>query len=98
MMEAELYPTVFLIAKSGGRANPTGKEEKRIRERRQAIEKAEAAVARAEEEAASLEATLADPATYQDADKAARLAREYQQKKDEIDRLYQAWEALEAEE
>ena len=55
-------------------------------------------MARAEEEAAALEATLADPATYQDADKAARLAKEYQQKKDEIDRLYQAWEALEAEE
>ena len=73
-------------------------EEKRIRERKQALEKAEAAVAWAEEEAAALEATLADPATYQDADKAARLAKEYQQKKDEIDRLYQAWEALEAEE
>ena len=54
-------------------------------------------MARAEEEAAVLEAALADTATYQDSDAAARLAKEYQQKKDEIDRLYQAWEALEAE-
>ena len=73
-------------------------EERRVKERRQALERAEAAVARAEEEAAALEAALADPATYQDAERAARLAKEYQQKKDEIDRLYQAWEALEAEE
>ena len=73
-------------------------EERRVKERRQALERAEAAVARAEEEAAELEAALADPATYQDAERAARLAKEYQQKKDEIDRLYQAWEALEAEE
>ena len=29
MMETELYPTFFLISKSGGRANPTAKEEKR---------------------------------------------------------------------
>ena len=54
-------------------------------------------MARAEEEAAELEAALAAPETYQDADKAAQLARAYQQKKDEIDRLYQAWEALESE-
>ena len=73
-------------------------EERRVKERRQALERAEAAVARAEEEAAELDAALADPATYQDAERAARLAKEYQQKKDEIDRLYQAWEALEAEE
>ena len=33
----------------------------------------------------------------QDAAKAAELAKAYQQKKDEIDRLYQAWEELEAE-
>ena len=52
----------------------------------------------AEEEAAELEARLAAPETYQDADKAAELAREYQRKKEEIDRLYRAWEALESEE
>ncbi len=76
----------------------TREEERRIRERRAALQKAEADVARAEEEAAALEEKLADPATYQDVEAAARLAREYQQKKDEVDRLYAAWEALEAEE
>ena len=40
---------------------------------------------------------LADPATYQDADRAAQLAKAYQQKKDEIDHLYARWEEMEAE-
>ena len=71
-------------------------EEKRLKERKLALKQAEDNVARAEEEAAELEARLADPDTYQDAEKAARLAKEYQQKKDEIDRLYQLWEELEA--
>ena len=73
-------------------------EERRLKERKLALKQAEEAVAHAEEEAAELEAALADPDTYQDADRAAQLARAYQQKKDEIDRLYQAWEALESEE
>ncbi len=73
-------------------------EEKRLKERRLALQKAEESVLKAEEEAAELEARLAAPETYQDADKAAELAREYQRKKEEIDRLYRAWEALESEE
>ncbi len=73
-------------------------EEKRLKERRLALKAAEDAVAKAEEQAALLEQQLADPDTYQDADRAARLAKEYQQKKDEIDRLYQAWETLEMDE
>ena len=72
-------------------------EQARIKERKQAIANAEAAVAKAEEEAAALEAELADPATYADAEKAANLAKAYQAKKDEIDRLYAVWEALEME-
>ena len=72
-------------------------EERRLKERKLALKQAEEAVSWAEEEAAALEAALADPDTYQDAEKAARLAKEYQQKKDEIDRLYQAWETLESE-
>ncbi len=72
-------------------------EIRRQQERKAALAKAEADVAKAEEEAAELEAQMADPATYQDAEKAAALARAYQAKKDEIDRLYAAWEALEAE-
>ena len=73
-------------------------EERRLKERKLALKQAEEAVARAEEEAAELEVALADPDTYQDTEKAARLAKEYQLKKDEIDRLYQAWETLESEE
>ena len=70
-------------------------EERRMKERKAALAQAEEAVARAEEEAAELERRLAEPETYQDAEKAAALAKAYQQKKDEIERLYQAWEALE---
>ena len=73
-------------------------EQARIKGHKQAIANAEAAVAKAEEEAAALEAELADPATYADAEKAANLAKAYQAKKDEIDRLYAAWEELEMEE
>lgn len=73
-------------------------ETKRLQERKAALARAEEAVARAEEEAAGLEAEMADPATYQDAEKAAALARAYQAKKAEIERLYAAWEQLEVEE
>lgn len=73
-------------------------EEKRIREKKNAIAAAEKAIATAEEEAAEMEAQLADPATYQDAEKAAQLAKAYQLKKDEIERRYAEWEALSAEE
>ena len=73
-------------------------EEKRIREKKNAIAAAEKAIAAAEEEAAEMEAQLADPATYQDAEKAAQLAKAYQLKKDEIERRYAEWEELSAEE
>ena len=72
-------------------------EEKRIKERKLALANAEKAIAAAEDEAADLEMQLADPATYADPDKAARLAKAYQAKKEEIDRLYAEWEAMEAE-
>ena len=65
-------------------------EEKRIREKKNAIAAAEKAIATAEEEAAEMEAQLADPATYQDAEKAAQLAKAYQLKKDEIERVAKA--------
>jgi len=72
-------------------------EEKRIKERKLALANAEKAIAVAEDEAAGIEAMLADPATYQDAEKAAQLAKDYQAKKEEIERLYARWEELEAE-
>ena len=51
-------------------------------------------MAKAEKDAAQMEEQLADPAVYADPEKAAKLARDYQSKKDEIDRLYAEWEAL----
>ena len=72
-------------------------EENRLKDRKRRLAEAEAAVARAEEEAAEMEQRLADPAIWQDAEKAAALSKAYQAKKDEITRLYEAWEAMEAE-
>ncbi|MGN0754172.1 MAG: ribosomal protection-like ABC-F family protein [Aristaeellaceae bacterium] len=72
-------------------------EEKRVKERKLALANAEKAIAAAEDEAAAIEAQLADPATYADPEKAALLAKAYQAKKDEIDRLYAEWEAMETE-
>ncbi len=73
-------------------------EEKRIKERKLALANAEKAIAAAEDEAMELEAQLADPSTYADPEQAAALAKAYQTKKDEIERLYAEWEAMEAEE
>ena len=80
------------------------KEKRRTREEQQrqkalalAVKEAEAAVMKAEEEAADLEARLAAPETYRDAALAAELAKAYQRKKDKIALLYAKWESLEAE-
>ncbi len=72
-------------------------EEKRLRDKKTALKQAEEAIAKAEEEAADMEHQLAQPDTYQNAEKAAALAKAYQQKKDEIDELYRQWEVLEGE-
>lgn len=72
-------------------------ETRRLQERRAMLSKAEEDVARAEEEAAQIEEQMSDPATYQNAEKASALAKAYQAKKEELERLYAAWEALEAE-
>ncbi len=72
-------------------------EEKRLREKKAALKQAEEAIAKAEEEAEAMEHQLSQPDTYQDAEKAAALAKAYQQKKDEIDELYRQWEVLEEE-
>ena len=72
-------------------------EEQQLKERKLRLKAAEEAITRAEAEAAEIESAMADPATYQNPAKAAELAKAYQARKAEIDRLYQAWEALEAE-
>ena len=73
-------------------------ETRRLQERKAALKKAEEDITHAEEEAAALEARLADPSTYADAAEAARVNRAWQSKKDEIEQLYSLWEELSVEE
>ena len=77
------------------------REKKKSREERRKLtelkalqEKAEKDVMAAEEEAAQMEEQLQDPAIWQDPEKAQALSKTYQAKKQEIERLYEAWEAL----
>ena len=77
------------------------REKKKSREERRKLtelkalqEKAEQDVMAAEEEAAQMEEKLQDPAIWQDSEKAQALSKAYQAKKQEIERLYEAWEAL----
>ncbi len=67
----------------------------RQKEQKALLQKAEADVMRAEEEAADMEARLADPAIWQNPAEAQALSKAYQKKKDEIDELYRVWESLE---
>ncbi len=73
-------------------------EQLRLKERKDRLRQAEEAVTRAEEEAGKLEKVLADPDTYKDAEAAAETTRQYRLLKEEINRLYSEWEALESEE
>ena len=71
-------------------------ELQRLKERKDRLKQAEEAVARAEEEAGKLEKVLADPETYRDPETAAEKTRQYHLLKEEINRLYSEWEALES--
>ena len=80
------------------------KEKRREKQSRQALrqlkvraQEAEKAVGDKEEEIASLEAQMADPALYADAQRAAEVQRSYQRAKDELAALYEAWEQAEAQ-
>ena len=59
-------------------------------------QEAEKAVGLKEERIAELEAQMADPALYGDAQKAAAVQREYQQAQQELQVLYEEWEQAEA--
>lgn len=79
------------------------KEKRRERQNRQALrqlkvraQEAEKAVGLKEERIAELEAQMADPALYGDAQKAAAVQREYQQAQQELQALYEEWEQAEA--
>ena len=71
-------------------------EEKKLREQKEALKAAEQAIARAEKEAGEMEAELADPEIWKDPDKAAETTRRYNALKDEIERLYEQYDALES--
>ena len=70
-------------------------EQQRLKERKERLRQAEEAVAKAEREAGELEKALADPDTYRDPEAAAEKTRQYHLLKEEINRLYGEWEALE---
>ena len=71
-------------------------EQQRLKEKKDRLKQAEEAVARAEKKAGELEQALADPETYRDPQAAAEKTRQYHLLKEEINRLYSEWEALES--
>ena len=73
-------------------------EQQRLKDKKDRLRQAEEAVMKAEREAEELEQTLADPETYRDPESAAEITRRYHLLKEEINRLYSEWEALESEE
>ena len=71
-------------------------EEKKLREQKEARKAAEQSIARAEQDAGKMEAALADPEIWKDPEKAAETTRQYNALKDEIERLYEQYDALES--
>ena len=79
------------------------KEKRREKMNKQALrqlkvraQEAEKAVGAKEEEIADLEAQMADPNLYADAERAAEVQKAYQQAQSDLSRLYEEWEAAEA--
>jgi len=70
-------------------------EERRAKELRDRLKEAEKAIDRAESEAAEMEGRLADPEIWKDPEKAADATRRYNALKEEIERLYEQYDALE---
>ena len=71
-------------------------EEKRIREQKDRLKALEEEIGRTEAEAARLEQELADPEIWKDPDKAAETTRRYNALKEEAERLYEQYDALES--
>ena len=76
----------------------TREEQQRAKQKQLALKQAEADIARAEEELKALEDLMSRAETYADPGKAAAAAKAYQEKQQEINRLYQKWEELEEDE
>jgi ATP-binding cassette subfamily F protein 3 len=71
-------------------------EERKIREQKEALKAVEQSIARAEKDAGEMEAALADPEIWKDPEKAAETTRQYNALKDEIERLYEQYDAIES--
>ena len=71
------------------------KQSAHIRELKALVKKAEEAIEANEQRIAELEAVLADPATYEDNEKALRVGEEYRAEQEKTDALYEALEAAE---
>ena len=94
---------VAVEAEAGKTKTELEKEKRREKMSRQALrqlkiraQEAEKAVGAKEAEIAELEAQMADPALYSDAQKAADVQRTYQKAQQELQTLYEQWEAAEA--
>ena len=79
------------------------KEKRREKQSKQALrqlkaraQEAEKAIGVKEEEITQMEAQMADPALYADAEKAAAVQKSYQQAQRDLQALYEAWEEAEA--
>ena len=71
----------------------TRQEKERIKEAQDLAQAKEKEIAGLEQAMFDLEALMAMPETYQDSEKAAQAAREYQKAQDRIAALYDEWEA-----
>ena len=94
---------IAVEAETGKTKTELEKEKRREKMSRQALrqlktraQEAEKAVGAKEAEIAELEAQMADPALYSDAQKAADVQRAYQKAQQELQTLYEQWEAAEA--
>ena len=72
-------------------------EQRREKERKERLSSLEKKIAEAEDAASDMEKRLSSPEIWQDPTEAARLTREYQDQKREIETLYEQWETLESE-
>ena len=61
---------------------------------RQKLKAAEEAIGAMEQKIAALEAEMGDPDTYRDPERAQQVDREHRQAQEELDGLYENWEAL----
>ena len=94
---------VAVESEAGKTKTELEKEKRREKMSRQALrqlktraQEAEKAVGAKETEIAELEAQMADPTLYSDAQKAADVQRAYQKAQQELQTLYEQWEAAEA--